>query len=38
MVHEYVSVGELDRIVRSGEFRDSNSVAALALFWLRAGR
>jgi 8-oxo-dGTP pyrophosphatase MutT (NUDIX family) len=34
MVHAYVSVDELDRMMRAGEFRDSNSVAALALFWL----
>ena len=35
MVHAYFSAPELEAMVAGGEFRDSNSVAALGLFWLR---
>ncbi len=35
MVHAYFAVEQLEAMVASGEFRDSNSVAALAMFWLR---
>lgn len=35
MVHAYFSTSELEEMVADGGFRDSNSVAALALFWLR---
>jgi 8-oxo-dGTP pyrophosphatase MutT (NUDIX family) len=38
MVHEYFPVGELELMVSRGDFRDSNSVAALGLFWLRSRR
>lgn len=38
MVHAYFPTGELEAMVARGEFRDSNSVAALALFWLHARR
>lgn len=36
MVHAFVTTDELHRMLDAGEFTDSNSVAALALFWRRA--
>ena len=35
MVHAHFETVELERMVRSGEFRDSNSLAALALLRVR---
>jgi 8-oxo-dGTP pyrophosphatase MutT (NUDIX family) len=36
MVHAYFPAADVEAMVARGEFRDSNSVAALALYWLRS--